>query len=106
MRRITIKFNKTDARHWERKVVFQTRASHTYSVQIQFKGTRHWLGLGTANKEEAAVLARNLYLEIRAHGWDAVMARRRGEAHEKKVNVTIGEYLEAVAAHSLAEDSG
>lgn len=101
MRRITIKFNKTDARYWERKVVFQTPASRTHSVQIQFKGIRRWLGLGTANKEDAAVLALNLYLDIRANGWDAVMARRRGLPAEKKANVTIGEYLEAVRTRSL-----
>ena len=59
MSRKTIKFNKTDARYWEAKVAFQTRASRTYSVQIQHAGERHWLGLGTANKEEAAARAAN-----------------------------------------------
>jgi hypothetical protein len=97
----TIKFNKTDARYWEAKVAFQTRASRTYSAQIQHKGERHWLGLGTANKKEAAALALKLYLDVRANGWDAVMDRRRGNSTEKKVNVTIGEYIEAVTAKSL-----
>jgi site-specific recombinase XerC len=101
MRRITPKFNKTDARYWERKVVFQTRASRTYSVQIQFKGERRYIGLGTASKEEAAVLALHLYHDIRANGWEAVMSRRRGNSAEKKVNVTIGQYIEAVTAKSL-----
>ena len=101
MSRKTIKFNKTDARYWEAKVAFQTRASRTYSVQIQHAGERHWLGLGTANKEEAAARAQKLYLDVRANGWDAVMSRRRGNSTEKKVNVTAGEYIEAVTAKSL-----
>ena len=101
MSRKTIKFNKTDARYWEAKVAFQTRASRTYSVQIQHAGERHWLGLGTANKEDAAARAQKLYLDVRANGWDAVMSRRRGNSTEKKVNVTVGEYIEAVAAKSL-----
>jgi Phage integrase family len=96
-----IKFSKTDARYWKQKVAFQTRASRTYSVQLQHKGERHWLGLGTANKEDAATLALKLYHDVRANGWEVVMARRRGDPVEKKVNVTIGEYLEAVAAKSL-----
>ena len=96
-----IKFSKTDARYWEQKVAFQTRASRTYSVQLQHKGERHWLGLGTANKEDAATLALKLYHDVRANGWEVVMVRRRGDPVEKKVNVTIGEYLEAVAAKSL-----
>ena len=95
------KFNKTDARHWEAKVAFQTRASRTYSVQLQHANERHWLGLGTANKEDAAARALKLYLDVRATGWDAVMSRRRGNSTEKKVNVTVGEYVEAVTAKSL-----
>jgi Phage integrase family len=96
-----IKFNKTDARFWEAKVAFQTRASRTYSIQLQHANERHWLGLGTANKEAAAAAALKLYHDVRANGWDAVMSRRRGNPVEKKVNVTVGEYIEAVAAKSL-----
>jgi hypothetical protein len=43
-------------------------------------------------------LARAFYLDLRANGWDATIARRKGNPVEKKVNVTIGEYLEAVKA--------
>jgi hypothetical protein len=96
-----IKFSKTDARYWEQKVAFQTRASRSYSIQIQHAGERHWLGLRTANKEDAGAAALKLYHDVRANGWDAVMSRRRGDPVEKKVNVTIGEYIEAVSAKSL-----
>ena len=92
---------KTDIRYWEGKVAFQTPASRTYSVQIQHSNRRAWINLHTANKEQAAILARNLYLDIRANGWDAALAHRKGAPAEKKVNVTIGEYLNAVKAKSL-----
>jgi hypothetical protein len=59
------------------------------------------INLHTANKEQAAILARNLYLDIRANGWDAALAHRKGAPAEKKVNVTIGEYLDAVYTKSL-----
>ena len=101
MRRKTVKFNKTDVRYWESRVAFHMPASRSYSVQIQHGGERRWLGLGTANKKDAAALALKLYLDVRTRGWEVVMRQRRGDQADKKVNVTIGEYIEAVAARSL-----
>ena len=101
MRRKTVKFNKTDVRYWESRVAFHMPASRSYSVQIQHGGERRWLGLGTANKKDAAALALKLYLDVRANGWEVVMSRRRGDPAVKKINVTVAEYIEAVAARSL-----
>ena len=101
MRRKTVKFNKTDVRYWESRVAFHMPASRTYSVQIQHGGERRWLGLGTANKKDAAALALKLYLDVRSNGWEVVMRQRRGDPAVKKVNVTVGEYIEAVAGRSL-----
>jgi integrase len=92
---------KTDTRYWERKVAFQTPASRTYSVQIQHARHRAWIGLGTANKAQAAFEARQLYLALKANGWDETMRRRRGDPIEKRSDVTIGEYIEAVREKSL-----
>jgi hypothetical protein len=101
MRRKTVKFNKTDVRYWESRVAFHMPASRSYSLQIQHGGERRWLGLGTANKKDAAALALKLYLDVRANGWEVVMSRRRGDPAVKKINVTVGEYIETVAARSL-----
>ena len=54
-----MKFAKTDARYWERKVGFQTPASRTFSVQIQHANRRMIIGLGTANRAQAAFEARH-----------------------------------------------
>ena len=94
-------YPKTDIRHWEKKVVFQTPASRTYSVQIQHAGRRAYVNLGTHNKGEAATVARNFYLDLRANGWEAALAHRKGAPIEKSADVTVGQYLEAVAAKSL-----
>ena len=94
-------FAKTDLRYWEKRVTFQLPASRTYSVHIQHGNRRRWVNLGTANKEQAAILARKFYEDIRSLGWDEVLRRRKVPAEEKRANVTIGEYIEAVAAKSL-----
>ena len=92
---------KSDIRYWESKVAFQTAASRTYSVQIQHANQRAWVNLYTANRAQAAILARKFYEDLRANGWEATLARRKGFDAEKKVNVTVGEYIEAVSARSL-----
>ena len=95
------RFPKTDVRYWEKKVAFQTPVSRTYSVQIQHANQRSWINLGTANKAQAAMEARKLYEELRANGWKETLSRRRPQAPpEKKINVTIGEYVEAVKLKS------
>jgi hypothetical protein len=92
---------KSDLRYWEDKVAYQSPKSRTYSVQIQHAGKRSWIGLGTRNREEAAILARNLYQDLCVNGWKVVLARRKAPMLEKKTGVTVGEYLEAVATKNL-----
>ena len=95
-------YAKNNASFWERKVVFQSKNSRTYSVQIQHANRRAWIGLGTSNKMEAAALALKFYQEIRANGWDDTLRRRQAICTGgKSVNVTIGEYLDAIRAKSL-----
>jgi integrase len=96
-----VKFAKTDTRYWERKVGFQTPASRTLSVQIQHANRRMIIGLGTANRAQAAFEARQLYVALKANGWDETLRRRRGDPIEKKCDVTIGEYVDAVREKSL-----
>src|SRR6476660_6245156 len=94
-----IKFPKTEVRCWEGKIAFQTPASRTDSVQLQHAKHRAWINLGTPNKAQAAVEARKLYLDLRANGWEETLRRRRPlDVQEKKVKVTIGEYLDSVKA--------
>jgi site-specific recombinase XerD len=96
-----IKFNKTDARYWMRKVSFHTRDSRTYSVHIQHDNQRRRIGLKTTDKEQAGALALECYLKLRALGWEETLRWCKGDSTAaKKSDVTIGEYLEAVTAKS------
>ena len=96
-----IKFNKTDARYWMRKVSFHTRDSRTYSVHIQHDNQRRRIGLKTTDKEQAGALALECYLKLRALGWEETLRWWKGDSTAaKKSDVTIGEYLEAVTAKS------
>jgi hypothetical protein len=96
-----IKFNKTDARYWMRKVSFHTRDSRTYSVHIQHDNQRRRIGLKTTDKEQAGALALEFYLKLRALGWEETLRWWKGDSTAaKKSDVTIAEYLEAVTAKS------
>ena len=93
---------KTELLYWAERISFQTAASRTYSVQIQFDKRREIINLRTANKEQAAIAARDFYRQLLASDWDEALRRHKGiPAVEKKVNVTIGEYLDAVHEKSL-----
>ena len=101
IRKMIKQFPKTDVRYWREKVAFQTPASRTLSIQIQHAGNRAWIGLGTANRDQAAFQARKLSEELRANGWEETMRRRKGIPAEKKVNITIGEFIAAVRQESM-----
>ena len=70
-------------------------------MHIQHGTHRRWVNLRTAHKEQAAVLARKLYEDLRSFGWNEVLRRRKAPREEKKVNVTVGDYIEAVTTKSL-----
>ena len=95
-------YTKNNASFWERKVVFQTPAARTYSVQIQHARRRAYINLGTSNREEAGVLALRFYQELKANGWEDTLRRRQAiRMGGKTANVTIGQYLAAVRDKSL-----
>ena len=73
-------YPKTHANYWKSRLEHRTysRDGKTFevsqwSVRIHFKGIRKSFDLETANKEEAAVKAREIYLSILAKGWSATV---------------------------------
>ena len=100
-RKVSRIFAKSDLRYWSEKVNFHTPASRTYCVQLQHAGRRARINLGTANRAQAAAEARTLYLDIVALGWDAALRKRNPlDEVEKKVNATIGQYVDAAKLKS------
>jgi len=85
------RFPKTDSRYWRQRLK-KAPGKNFYGVQIQHCGERHFLSLGTANKDDAAPRAVKLFLEVQAKGWPAVLSKERPEP--KKKVATIGAYIQ------------
>jgi integrase len=91
-------FAKTDLRYWREKIY---RRGHDYSVQIQFAGRREKINLRLSNAEQAAVKARDLYKSLLQKGWEATLLEfKAGYAEPVRVDLSIGEYVEAVKAQT------
>jgi integrase len=87
-------FAKTDLRYWREKIY---RRGHDYSVQIQFAGRREKINLRLSNAEQAAIKARDLYKSLLQKGWESTLLEfKAGCAEPVRVNLTVGEYVEAV----------
>jgi hypothetical protein len=54
------------------------------------------LSLGTPNRSAAAARARDIYLSLSVNGWERTLEIYRPEMAEKKTDLTVGQFLEAV----------
>ena len=70
-----------------------------WQVRMFHAGKEDWFNLGTANKAAASVKARDIYVQLKNHGWDATLAKHKPKATEK-LDVTIGDFLDQVKAVS------
>ena len=66
-----------------------------YSVRFQHLGKRTSFNLDTSDAEAAAAKARDLYIFLKANGWEATFAKYKPEP-EIKNKLTVGDYLRAV----------
>lgn len=70
-----------------------------WQVRMFHGGREDWFNLGTGNKAAASVKARDIYVHLQLHGWDATLAKFKPRA-EERANVTVGEFLIQVKAVS------
>src|SRR5437016_4618856 len=100
-------YPKTHANFWKARLEHRTytRDGKTFevaewSVRIHFKGIRKSFDLDTANKEEAAVKARDIYLSLLAKGWSTTINEHTPQAAQpaetSSDSSTIGEFLAEV----------
>lgn len=100
-------YPKTHANYWKSRLEHRTytRDGKTFevaewSVRIHFKGIRKSFDLETANKEEAAAKARDVYLSILAKGWSATVNELSPQplppVEVSSHSATIGEFLAEV----------
>ena len=75
------RFPKTHVGYWKARLEHRTYSYHgqhrktgEWSVRIKHRGIRRSFDLDTANKEDAATKARDIYLSLVAKGWDATLA--------------------------------
>lgn len=100
-------YSKTHANYWKARLEHRTYTRDgknfevaEWSVRIHFKGLRKSFDLGSANKEEAATKARDIYLSIMANGWAGTLAElsppRMDPIDAKTESPTVGEFLAEV----------
>ncbi len=71
----------------------------TWQVRLFHSGKEGWFNLDTANQAAAAVKARDVFVFLKANGWDSTLAKFKPDSDAApRLNLTIGEYLGAVKA--------
>src|SRR3954468_14719392 len=99
-------YPKTHANYWKSRLEHRTYTHDRktfevaeLSVRIYFKGLRKSFDLETANKEEAAAKARDIYLSLMAKGWTATLAELTPTmipVDATRSSPTVGEFLAEV----------
>lgn len=93
-------FAKTDVRYWSTKLVQRTNTE--WHARIRFGGRQNWWPLKTANRDQAAMKARDLWLSLQAQGFEATEASFKPWTIVPPVaaskQLTIGEFMKAVSA--------
>src|SRR5205085_2666186 len=56
----------------------------TWQVRLFHAGRESWFNLDTANQAAAAVKARDIYVFLKANGWDATLAKFKVESEAPK----------------------
>ncbi len=96
---------KNDSRYWRSKIFRRVdprgiKSAH-YTARIQWRGRRHYFGLGTANKEAAAAKAASIWHDLVAHGLEVTLAKHKSAAapgDTLAAAITIGEWITAAKA--------
>jgi integrase len=102
------RYPKTDLRYWDH-VIFRpkyakggrVREVQHWAVKIQHLGRRETFSLVKANRTEAATRAKEIYLTLKAAGWDAALSKFKPDAAPRAVS-TVGDFLEEVKAKASA----
>ena len=85
-------------RYWRQRIFLQKR-SPFYFIELQCRGERHKLSLETADADAAATRARTIYEQVRANGWESVLANRQAQSAQLSSDqCTLGAYIAAAKA--------
>jgi hypothetical protein len=100
------RYAKSDSRYWSGAIFRRVRnrkgqkqRAKFFSIQLQFSGRREEFGLGSANKVQAALRAREIYEHLKVNGWAATCAKyKHGKESEQTGVRTVGEFIRAIQA--------
>ncbi len=97
------RFGKSDSRYWHDRVepLAYTRDGERVktailSVRLMHQGRREYFSLDTANKASAARKAVEIWMFLRANGWEQTLAKFKPEPEKPNRVATVGEFLAAV----------
>jgi integrase len=101
---ISGRLSPTHLSYWQGRV-FQptykrdgvTRKTAHFSCKIQFAGHRESFPLHTANRDDAAQKARDIYVDIVRNGWDAALKTHKPKPIVALPVLTVGEFFRVVA---------
>jgi len=68
--------------------------SPTFQIRMKYLGEEAWFNL-SSNKRASAGKARDIWLSLRAVGWEKTLGEYKPKA-KKKINATVGEFLELI----------
>lgn len=96
------KYTKEHDQYWMQRI--HSANGINWHCFFQHAGDRRHLSIPPSNqeftakspKQLAAEKAKAIYLSLKVNGWDATLAKLWTNKPGKKINVTIGEYLDAV----------
>jgi integrase len=71
-----------------------------WNVRIAYLGRREWFNLQTANGDDAAVKARDVYLSLISAGWLPTLEKFKPDMQVTKNGCTVGGFLEQTKAVS------
>jgi integrase len=103
-RALTRGHGKTDVRYW-REAIFQPTYTRDgsrcsvghYAVKLQYAGRRETIPLGTANRENAAQKAREIYLYLQSDGWEETLQKFKPKSRwSSSAATTVGEFCAQV----------
>lgn len=108
----TYRNSKFHQDYWKTKVERRTLLggngenylSGGFYIRMFHHGRREYFNLNTANKDLAAIAAKDIYILLKTGGWESVFRKYKPEAMEKKEDPTVGEFFEALRSTNVGKE--
>jgi hypothetical protein len=105
---VKTKASKDKAAYWKTRIyqsgsTEEEKKRSNYLCAFQFNNRRMWMSLSTPDKSKAADKALAIYRSLVANGWEATLQKYKPHHSEKKIDLTVGEFLQAVRENCRME---